>query len=177
MQAQYNILENPSLEVLNQVGSEKNALIYFDSLCPAGALLTGYIADNVVWGDKIHSHQYQSRELNKINEFYLEKGSSKIFVGAGRDKLSIRRTRKLITEAIEVLTNYSLHKGWFGAETQLKSVKCMYGHPLEVIGRGMNEGNDWFTFGGLMDNGYLDEFFFRFNRGNYLTGIWLKLID
>ena len=27
----------------------------------------------------------------------------------------------------------------------------MAGHPLEVIGRGMNEGNSWFTFSGYMD--------------------------
>jgi len=27
----------------------------------------------------------------------------------------------------------------------------MFGHPLEVIGKGMNEGNTWFTFNGYMD--------------------------
>ena len=28
---------------------------------------------------------------------------------------------------------------------------CTEGHPLEVIGRGMNEGNSWFIFSGYMD--------------------------
>jgi hypothetical protein len=30
-------------------------------------------------------------------------------------------------------------------------VTCTPGHPLEVIGKGMNEGNTWFNFSGYMD--------------------------
>jgi hypothetical protein len=33
----------------------------------------------------------------------------------------------------------------------LKSVTCTPGHPLEVMGKGMNEGNTWFVFDGYMD--------------------------
>jgi hypothetical protein len=44
-----------------------------------------------------------------------------------------------------------MYKGWFGVETLLKSVTCTDGHPLEVIGHGMNEGNSWFIFNGYMD--------------------------
>ena len=52
---------------------------------------------------------------------------------------------------------YDFHKGWFGVETLLKSVTCTKGHPLEVIGTGMNEGNSWFVFSGLMDYMVKDE--------------------
>ena len=38
-----------------------------------------------------------------------------------------------------------------GLKHFLKSVTCTAGHPLEVIGKGMNEGNSWFTFSGYMD--------------------------
>ena len=44
-----------------------------------------------------------------------------------------------------------MHKGWFGAETLLKAVTCTPGHPLDVMGLGMNEGNSWFIFSGFMD--------------------------
>ena len=44
-----------------------------------------------------------------------------------------------------------MHRGWFGAESLLKSVTCTAGHPLEIIGKGMNEGNTWFTLSGYMD--------------------------
>ncbi len=39
-----------------------------------------------------------------------------------------------------ILGRYDLHKGWFGTETLLKSVTCMQGHPLDVIGRGHERG-------------------------------------
>ena len=56
-----------------------------------------------------------------------------------------------MTKLKTLLGKYDLQRGWFGAETLLKSVTCTAGHPLEVIGKGMNEGNHWFTFSGYMD--------------------------
>jgi hypothetical protein len=49
------------------------------------------------------------------------------------------------------LAVYDLHRGWFGTGTLLHSVTCFPGHPLEVIAKGLNQGNDWFTFNGYMD--------------------------
>ena len=46
---------------------------------------------------------------------------------------------------------YALHRGWFGTGTLLHSVTCQPGHPLEVIAKGLEQGNDWFTFSGYMD--------------------------
>src|SRR5690606_12111768 len=93
----------------------------------------------------------KAKYFQKINAFYLEKDNRKIFVVAGTNKPSINRLKELITNTISILQQYDLHKGWFGAETLLKSVTCTPGHPLEVIGKGMNEGNDWFVFDGYMD--------------------------
>ncbi len=64
---------------------------------------------------------------------------------------SRNQTIELIENTKALLSEYDLHKGWFGAQSLLKSVTCMFGHPLEVIGKGMNEGNTWFTFNGYMD--------------------------
>ena len=62
-----------------------------------------------------------------------------------------RRLEELLAGLRDIVDRYDLHRGWFGAGTLLHSVTCHPGHPLEVIGRGMGLGNDWFTFSGYMD--------------------------
>ncbi|HLF35013.1 MAG TPA: hypothetical protein VI583_12295, partial [Cyclobacteriaceae bacterium] len=86
-----------------------------------------------------------------VSAFYLENGSKKIFVISSRDSALRSKVADLIANTKKLLDQYDLRKGWFGAETLLKSVTCTAGHPLEVIGKGMNEGNSWFTFSGYMD--------------------------
>ena len=81
----------------------------------------------------------------------LEKGNKKIFVISSDDHTSALRVKDLMENVKKVVTTYDLHKGWFGAETLIKSVTCTPGHPLEIIGKGMNEGNSWFVFNGYMD--------------------------
>jgi len=65
--------------------------------------------------------------------------------------MALEKMRNLISGTLEVFGQYDMYKGWFGAETLLKSVTCTDGHPLELIGTGMNEGNSWFVFNGYMD--------------------------
>ena len=64
-------------------------------------------------------------------------------------------TRQAVKELIEstllLVDRYEFHKGWFGAGTLHNSVTCTKGHPLEVIGKGLNEGSTWFVFDGYMD--------------------------
>ncbi len=64
---------------------------------------------------------------------------------------SIGKVKELIGNTEKILKDYDLRRGWFGAQTLLKSVTCTPGHPLDVIGRGMNEGNSWFVFAGYME--------------------------
>ena len=62
-----------------------------------------------------------------------------------------RRLKELLAGLRDVVDRYDLHRGWFGTGTLLHSVTCHPGHPLEVIGQGLDQGNDWFTFSGYMD--------------------------
>ena len=62
-----------------------------------------------------------------------------------------RRFKELLAGLRDVVDRYDLHRGWFGTGTLLHSVTCHPGHPLEVIGQGLSQGNDWFTFSGYMD--------------------------
>ena len=148
--APYTLLHNPSAIQLEQ-NTNGNLLVLLDSSYPAAQLLTGKLPKDSSWAQRLKSHQFNSPGFAACNAFFLEEGNKRIFVLNAADNASTQRFLHLLTNTVEVLKNYELHKGWFGAETLLKSVTCTQGHPLEVIGRGMNEGNDWFTFGGYMD--------------------------
>ncbi len=147
----YIALDNPSAAQTNEAIAQGNVLIFIDSAYEGADQFYNIPAQDTAWGEKLKSHQYNAKNFEKINAYYLEKGNNKIFVVAGRSKASASRLKELIASTVEVVQQYDLHKGWFGAQTLLKSVTCTPGHPLEVIGKGMNEGNDWFVFDGYMD--------------------------
>ncbi len=73
------------------------------------------------------------------------------------------------------MQQYDLHKGWFGAYSLLKSVTITPGHPLEIIGKGMNEGNTWFVFDGYMDFLAQDELkqWMKRDKSSGRCGCWL----
>ena len=147
----YTTLENPSATQTDQAIAQGNALIFIDSAYSVAENLNKTFPGDTAWGEKLKSHQYNAKNFEKINAYYLEKGNKIILVVSGRSKTSTNRLKALIANTISIVQQYDLHKGWFGAETLLKSVTCTPGHPLEVIGKGMNEGNDWFVFDGYMD--------------------------
>ena len=59
--------------------------------------------------------------------------------------------KDLLQQTLKVISEYDLKRGWFGAETLVRSVTCTPGNPIDVMGQGMNEGNSWFVFSGLYE--------------------------
>jgi|WetSurMetagenome_2_1015567.scaffolds.fasta_scaffold23026_2 hypothetical protein len=148
---EYVILDQPTLQNLKDAVVNNNVLVLTDPDTDTGKKLNGNLPKNNVLKEILKSHQFNAADFTEINAFYLENGNKKIFVISSKNKDLRDKLSELIINAKELLTKYNLHRGWFGAETLLKSVTCTAGHPLEVIGRGMNEGNTWFTFSGYMD--------------------------
>jgi len=149
---QFTELEEPDQSDLENSISKGNVLVYTDPNLALGKKLNEKLpADQFNWPEKLKSHQYGSPDLKKVNAFWLENGNRKVFVVSSSDKKTREKIKNLIDNTQQVLEKYDLHKGWFGAETLLKSVTCTDGHPLEVIGKGMNEGVSWFVFNGYMD--------------------------
>jgi hypothetical protein len=145
------ILDQPSLQKLQESAANSDLLVFVDPETETGKILDEKFPENSEWEKKLKSHQYNAKNYTGVNVFYLENGTRKIFVVSSasndlRDKVSA-----LIDNTKKILNEFDLHRGWFGTETLLKSVTCTPGHPLEVIGKGMNEGNSWFTFSGYMD--------------------------
>ena len=147
----YSTLSNPSITKLESTLSKENALIFVDPKSDVGIKVLEKIINKTVFPEIIKSHQYNAKSLIRADAFYLENGNRKLFVVSSSDNTTREKIKSLIASTKDIIDKYDLHKGWFGAETLLKSVTCTDGHPLEVIGKGMNEGNSWFVFNGYMD--------------------------
>ena len=153
----YKILEAPSLKDLEEHLNSGNILVFTDPLTDTGQkLIAKYVPDNAL-KNELKSYQFGSINFKDVNAYILENGDRRIFVVESADPAVLKRVGELIESTQKVVTAYDLHKGMFGAETLLKSVTCVQGHPLEVIGKGINEGNSWFVFSGYMDFWMKDE--------------------
>ena len=148
---QYVSLDQPSPQKLEEALKQGNTLISVDPESEIGKQISGKLSEDINWGEKLKSHQYDAKDFHETKAVYLVKGEQKLFVILSPSAESRNQTIELIENTKSVLSEYDLHRGWFGAQSLLKSVTCMFGHPLEVIGKGMNEGNTWFTFNGYMD--------------------------
>jgi hypothetical protein len=145
------LLDQPSIQEISVSAAAGNVLVMIDPGTEAGKKLTGKLPEGGLRNEDLKSHQADAKDFTRVDVFYLENGQKKIFVISSRSSDLRKMVSGLIYSLKEILDKYDLHRGWFGAETLLKSVTCTAGHPLEVIGRGMNEGNSWFTFSGYMD--------------------------
>ena len=147
----YVILDQHALQKLNEIIGNNNVLVLTDPDTETGKKLTGRLPKDDGWKEKLKSHQSDAKDFTEVNAFYIENGPKKIFVISSKNRDLRDKFSKLIDNTKDLLAKYDLRRGWFGAETLLKSVTCTAGNPLEVIGKGMNEGNTWFTFSGYMD--------------------------
>ena len=153
----YKTLENPTLKELEETIGSGNVLVFTVPGSEAGKQLVQKFVPDSTWRQQLKSYQFGAANFNEINAFILESDTRKIFVVTSTEIASLKRVKELLDDTKKILSEYNLHKGWFGAETLLKSVTCVQGHPLEVIGKGMNEGNTWFVFSGYMDFWMKDE--------------------
>ena len=146
----YAILDQPSMQKLGESLTRSGLLVLTDPDTEAGKKLMAKLPEDE-WKDRLKSHQFGAKDFTEVNAFYLENGTRKIYVISSKNKELRDKVKGLIDNSKELLGKYDLHRGWFGTETLLKSVTITPGHPLEVIGKGMDEGNTWFTFSGYMD--------------------------
>ncbi len=147
----YRIVENPSSNELEEKIKEGNNLVIINSNSELKNNLENKAIRIFEWADQMQSHQLKAENLEKIKAFYLVSDDRKLFVISSNSKEQTDLLLQKIKSTKDLLGKYNLHKGWFGASTLLKSVTCEAGHPLELIGKGMNEGNTWFIFDGYMD--------------------------
>ena len=147
----YRVLDQPAGPELERILENENVLVFINPLSSLGRELTSGLSDRVVWPEKLKSHQYGARNLKRVDAYFLQKDDKNLFVVSSTDDSNRDKFRQLLAGTENIIRHYDLHKGWFGASSLLKSVTITPGHPLEIIGKGMNEGNSWFVFDGYMD--------------------------
>lgn len=147
----YRILDQPTRAELEGIMENENVLVYINTTSSLGKELTAGLSDRVVWPEKLKSHQYGAKDLKRVDAYILQKGDKNLFVVSSTDDKSREKFKQLLAGTENMIQHYDLHKGWFGAYSLLNSVTITPGHPLEIIGKGMNEGNTWFVFDGYMD--------------------------
>lgn len=148
----YITLDQPSIVQLEESLARSNVLITVDPASETGQRIAKNNSSyHTIVKNKLKSHQYGAKDFIEISAFILERGDRKLFVISSNDRESRDRLVSLIQSTKEILRDYDLHKGWFGAKTLMKSVTCTPGHYLEVMGKGMSEGINWFIFDGYMD--------------------------
>lgn len=141
-------LKAPSGEDLEKVLKDSNVLVLTSPGSDLGRQLTSKYAPDSTLQSLIEGN---IAEKSRVSAFTLENGSRKLFVISAADSSLAEKTRQLAETVAVMLKSYDLRRGWFGAQTLINSVTNTPGHPLEVIGKGMNEGNSWFVFSGYME--------------------------
>jgi hypothetical protein len=149
--SEYKILKNPESDELENEVKSGNILVITNPDTELGKMLEEKAKDIFSWKEGLESYQFGAADYEMIKAFQLVSENQFLFVISSASEGKAEQFLQRIKDTKELLEKYELHKGWFGAATLLKSVTCTPGHPLELIGKGMNEGNSWFIFDGYMD--------------------------
>jgi len=151
LEAPVREFDDPDVAALEKALDDGDALVWAKADGPLGRKLLAMAPAAAPWGEKLHGHQKNARDYREVRAFALTSGRRTLFAVVADCPDCRSRVKKLLAGVRDVLAGFDLHRGWFGTGTLLHSVTCFPGHPLEVIGRGLGQGNDWFTFSGYMD--------------------------
>ena len=141
LKGQYSVLDQPSIQKLADAAAGSNVLVLVDPETDTGKKLAGKLPANDMRKETLKSHQFNARDFTEVNAYYLENGTRRIFVISSESSELRKSVSELIDKTKRYLTVMTCTADGSGLRHFLKSVTCTAGHPLEVIGKGMNEGN------------------------------------
>ncbi len=150
LQHEYSTIEHPSADDIEKAFAGNNhVLALLDSASEvAKNLLAKYAPANIAVA--LNSYQAGDPDFQPTHAFVLKSGNRNLYTVIG-GAAQLGQFSNLIENTKEVLQQYEMQKGWFGAQSLIRSVTCTPGTPIELIGLGMNEGNSWFVFDGYME--------------------------
>ena len=151
LSGRYTTLELPELDALKDALSQGDVLAYLDPGTETGEKVAANLPKDWEFPLMLGSHQYGASNLLRVDLFTVEKEGHTLYAVSSKDVDARHAAKELIESTLRLVEKYQFHKGWFGAKTLQNSVTCTKGHPLEVIGTGLNEGSTWFVFDGYMD--------------------------
>lgn len=142
------VLNQPTLNELESAINKTDVLVFTSPDSESGKKLLNNAGDIHQWKEGLTSHQFKAIDFTPTDVFYLENGNRKIFAVISSDSQALSKMQSLLKDTKKIVDSYDFRKGWMGVETLYKSVTCDFAHPVEVISKGMNEGNSWFVFSG-----------------------------
>jgi hypothetical protein len=151
LNSEYQTIHPSTVKELEDLITRGNVLLITSPESETGKRMEELATPLFEWVNELNNYQHNDPGLEIIKAFFLESGERLLFVISSESTQEAEKLIRLLDHTKDALTKYRLEKGWFGAATLLKSVTCTPGHPIEVIGKGMNEGNSWFVFDGYMD--------------------------
>ena len=95
----------------------------------------------------MNSYQTKAEDYSTLDAFILKSRNNTLYVALGKQE-QLEKFKIILAGAERVLDEYDLKRGWFGVQTNIQSVTCTPGNPIDLMGKGMNEGNSWFVFSG-----------------------------
>ncbi|MDR0749495.1 MAG: hypothetical protein LBF62_07985 [Tannerellaceae bacterium] len=141
----YTILDNPPVDELQvALGSANDILVFADRASETGEKLNSKV--NLL-PSNLNSHQMKAEDYSTLDAFILKNGKKTLYVVLGKQE-QLNQFKTILANTEKVLKEYDLERGWFSVETSTQTVSCSPGNPIELIGKGMNEGNSWFVFAG-----------------------------
>jgi len=144
-------LEDPTDEDLDKALDRGDTLAWAAPSTPLGMKLLAKAPGLAGARAALGSYQARAAGYRELLAFVLADGDRRLLAVVSGNAGDRRRFQDLLAGVRDVIGRWDLHRGWFGTGTLLHSVTCHPGHPLEVVGRGLSQGNDWFTFSGYMD--------------------------
>lgn len=147
----YTILENaPEAEIEKAWQTGKNVLLLTTGNNEVGKKLAAKYKTASIAQD-LQSYQANTDGFAITNAFVSTSGNKKLFAVVAASPNDLNRFKTIWSATEKILQEYDMKRGWFGVQSLIKSVTAMPGTPIELIGKGMNEGNSWFVFDGYMD--------------------------
>lgn len=143
--ADYTVLENPSeKEIRDAFKKYDNVLVYADRCSELGQ---GLGAKAPAKESCLSSYQTKAEDYTVMDAFVLKNRKKSLFAVVGTPA-ECDLFKEALGYAEQVNESYEMKRGWFGTGTNIQSVTCTPGTPIDVMGAGMNEGNSWFVFSG-----------------------------
>ena len=142
---EYTVLENPSPEEIKAAfKSYDNVLVYADKCSQLGQELSSKAPAGE---SSLTSYQAKAEDYAVTDAFVLKNKKKSLFAVVGTPA-KCGLFKEALGYAEQVVESFDMKKGWFGTGTNIQSVTCQPGTPIDVMGAGMNEGNSWFVFSG-----------------------------
>ena len=145
LQPDVQVLENPSAEELKAALKASDRVFL---LAERGSALGDELAAKAPLSNA-YSGTYIARDHKRLplQAFVLTKGGKRLCAALGSER-ELELFKNLVQDTQSLVDKYDFKRGWFGARSDIMTVSCNPGTPIETMAAGMNEGNSWFIFNG-----------------------------